>query len=56
MIGGNIPGETRVASIAIYDKVEDLKYAAANRYALVLLLISFALLLVLNRFAKSRLF
>jgi molybdate transport system permease protein len=56
MIGGNIPGETRVASIAIYDKVEDLKYAAANRYALVLLLISFALLLVLNRFAKNKLF
>lgn len=45
MIGGNIPGETRVASIAIYDEVEALNYAAANRYSLVLLGLSFAILL-----------
>ena len=45
MIGGNIPGETRVASIAIYDQVEALNYAAANTYALILLVLSFVILL-----------
>jgi molybdate transport system permease protein len=45
MIGGNIPGVTRVASIAIYDEVESLNYAAANFYAGVLSLITFAILL-----------
>lgn len=46
MIGGNIPGATRVASIAIYDEVEALHYAAANFYALVLVAICFAVLLL----------
>lgn len=45
MIGGNIPGVTRVASIAIYDEVEGLNYALANRYALVLVIFTFAILL-----------
>jgi molybdate transport system permease protein len=45
MIGGNIPGVTRVASIAIYDEVERLNYGAANFYAGVLFAISFAILL-----------
>ena len=45
MMGGNIAGETRVASIAIYDEVEALNYAAANSYALTLFVISFAILL-----------
>jgi molybdate transport system permease protein len=45
MMGGNIAGETRVASIAIYDEVEALNYALANRYALTLFLISFVILL-----------
>lgn len=45
MIGGNLPGETRVASIAIYDEVESLNYATANFYALVLFCICFAILL-----------
>jgi molybdate transport system permease protein len=45
MIGGNIPGVTKVASIAIYDEVESLNYAAANFYALVLVAITFAILL-----------
>ncbi len=52
MIGGNIPGETRVASIAIYDHVEGLEYAHAHWLSGALLLISFLLLLVvygLNR-------
>ncbi|MGD9655519.1 MAG: molybdate ABC transporter permease subunit [Sulfuricurvum sp.] len=45
MMGGNIAGETRVASIAIYDEVEALNYALANQYALTLFLISFVILL-----------
>ncbi len=45
MIGGNIPGVTRVASIAIYDEVETLNYAAANFYAGVLFVITFVILL-----------
>ena len=45
MIGGNIPGITKVASIAIYDEVESLNYAAANFYALVLFAITFTILL-----------
>jgi molybdate transport system permease protein len=45
MIGGNIPGVTKVASIAIYDEVESLNYAAANFYAFVLFAVTFAILL-----------
>lgn len=45
MIGGNIPGKTKVASIAIYDEVEALNYSAANNYSIVLFLITFAILL-----------
>ena len=52
MIGGNIPGETRVASIAIYDHVEGLDYLQAHWLSAVLLVISFVLLVAvygLNR-------
>lgn len=45
MIGGNLPEQTRVASIAIYDEVESLNYATANFYAGTLFLLSFAILL-----------
>ena len=45
MIGGNIPGVTRVASIAIYDEVESLNYSAAHFHAAVLLVLSFTILL-----------
>jgi molybdate transport system permease protein len=44
MVGGNIPGITRTVSLDIYDKVQDLEYAAANRTALVLLIFSFMVL------------
>jgi molybdate transport system permease protein len=46
MIGGNIPGVTKVASIAIYNEVEALNYSGANQYALVLFAITFVILLV----------
>ena len=38
MVGGNIPGETRVVSIALYDEVEAMNYAQANAYAVALLI------------------
>ena len=44
MVGGNIPGVTRTVSIAIYDQVQSLDYAAANKTALLLLLLSFVVL------------
>ena len=44
MVGGNMPGKTRVASVAIYDEVQSLNFHAANKYALVLFLVSFVLL------------
>ncbi len=47
MIGGNIPGATRTISILIFDQVEALDYAAANRTALLLLVCCFALLATL---------
>ena len=46
MVGGNIPGETRTLSIAIFDAVEQLDYATASRTALFLLALSFAVLVV----------
>jgi molybdate transport system permease protein len=46
MIGGNIPGITKVASIAIYDAVESMRYASANLYSLILLGFTFAILLL----------
>lgn len=48
MIGGNIPGETRVASLAIYSEIEALNYSAAHTYSLILLFISLVVIVVLN--------
>lgn len=45
MIGGNISGKTRVASIAIYDQVESLNYDVANVYSLILFASTFIILL-----------
>ncbi|MCP5143703.1 MAG: molybdate ABC transporter permease subunit [Gammaproteobacteria bacterium] len=44
MIGGNIPGRTKVISIAIYEHVETIEYAAAHVLAGLLLVFSFAVL------------
>ena len=46
MIGGSIPGQTRVASIAIYDEVEAMNYGAANFYSGILFVITFCILLL----------
>lgn len=48
MIGGNIPGVTKVASIAIYDEVESLDYGQANVYSFILFVLAFVILLVVN--------
>jgi molybdate transport system permease protein len=47
MIGGNIPGVTRVASVQIYDHVEALEYLSAHRLSVVMLVFSFLVLLAL---------
>jgi molybdate transport system permease protein len=52
MVGGNIPGETRVISIDIYDQVESLNYAAAHQLSAVLLM--FAFLILLTMFVVNR--
>jgi len=48
MIGGAIPGRTKVASIALYDEVQKLNYPDAHAFAAILLVISFALLLAVT--------
>jgi molybdate transport system permease protein len=53
MIGGNIPGKTRVASLAIYDEVESLNYHNANVYALTLFIITFLILLTVYIFNRK---
>lgn len=47
MIGGNIPGKTRVASLAVYDEVQALNFSSAHQYALYLLVFSFLTLLII---------
>ena len=47
MVGGNIPGETRVISIAIYDQVESLNYADAHQLSAILLVFAFIALLAM---------
>ena len=57
MIGGNIPNQTKVVSIAIYDEVESLNYSSAHVYSGILLAVTFAILLLVyinnNRSNKS---
>ena len=53
MIGGNIPGATRVISTQLYSHVEALEYPAAHRLAAVLLLFSFAVLLWVYRLSPG---
>jgi molybdate transport system permease protein len=52
MLGGNIPGRTQVVSIALYNHVEAVEYAQAHVLAALLLVFSFAVLLVV--YARSR--
>ena len=45
MVGGSIPGETKVASVAIYEFVEVMDYSQAHIYSAIMLLMSFLVLL-----------
>ena len=45
MVGGNIPNETRVASVAIYDEVQAMNYHQANIYSAILLAFAFVILI-----------
>ncbi|MBN1472463.1 MAG: molybdate ABC transporter permease subunit [Syntrophaceae bacterium] len=49
MVGGSIPGETKVASIAIYEAVEMMNYKAAGMIALSFIPISYTFLLLINK-------
>jgi molybdate transport system permease protein len=55
MIGGNIPNVTRVASIAVYDAVEQMDYTTANTYSLILFAITFILVISVFIFNKYQL-
>ncbi|MGQ2923169.1 MAG: molybdate ABC transporter permease subunit [Hydrogenophaga sp.] len=54
MVGGNIPGVTRVISVQIYDHVEALEYADAHRLAAVMLGFSFVVLLTLQLYNRRQ--
>jgi molybdate transport system permease protein len=54
MIGGNIPNVTRVASIAVYDSVENMDYHAANVYSLILFSITFIMVISVFVFNKYK--
>lgn len=49
MIGGNIPGSTRVISVQIYDHVEAMNYSQAHRLAAAMILFSFTVLLLIYK-------
>ncbi len=55
MIGGNIPGETQVLSIALYDKVENLQYSEAHWLAAGLVIFSLLLLALIYSFNRPSL-
>jgi molybdate transport system permease protein len=54
MVGGNLEGRTRTASIAIYDAVQALDYDAAGRTSLVLLIVSFVVLALTHGLRRER--
>lgn len=54
MIGGNIPGQTQVLSVLLYDEVESLNYASAHRIAGGLVLASWLVLFALYRWQRQR--
>lgn len=53
MVGGNIPGETKVASVAIYEFVEVMDYKSAHVYSAIMVLISFIVLLSVYIFNRK---
>jgi molybdate transport system permease protein len=58
MVGGSIPGETKVASVAIYEAVETMDYTQAHIYSALMVAMSFCVLLgvyIFNRWQKRKL-
>ncbi len=53
MVGGSIPGETKVASVAIYEFVEIMDYSAAHIYSAIMVVISFLVLLGVYTFNRK---
>ncbi len=56
MVGGNIPGVTKVASIAIFEEVESLNYSTAHFYSAVLVFFSFSILFLFYYLSHKRIF
>lgn len=54
MVGGNLAGETRTLSIAIYDQVQTFNFDAAGQMALVLLALAFVSLLILQSLGQFK--
>jgi molybdate transport system permease protein len=54
MVGGSIPGETKVASVAIYEMVEIMDYSSAHIYSIIMLIISFLVLLSVYIFNQKQ--
>ena len=54
MIGGSIPGATKVVSIAIFEKVESLDFASAQLYSLVLILVAYPAVFLLNYLQRAQ--
>jgi molybdate transport system permease protein len=54
MVGGSIPGETRVASIAVYEAVQVMDYRGATLMSLAFIPVSYLLLLAANRLNRGR--
>jgi molybdate transport system permease protein len=54
MVGGSIPGQTKVASIAIFEAVEALRFDDAINLSLALVPISFVVLLIINKLNGGR--
>ena len=53
MVGGSIPGKTKVASVAIYEMVEEMDYTTAHIYSAIMVAISFLVLLIVYFFNKK---
>ena len=53
MIGGNIPGRTQLASLAIYSHVETMEYAKAHEISLIMLFLSLALLALVYKLNRK---
>ena len=53
MVGGSIPGETKVASVAIYEMVEIMDYTSAHIYSVIMVVLSFLVLLAVYLFNQK---